>query len=136
MGVGISLYDNLETRLSQPLPETGKFDEYVTNIDVPGIPKNMTPSTWHGKIVLLGGPEPQKTTKSSTSDVNIETGRSTSGFAAEISGEVSISRCQSPWLERWYQEGPILSFQEFGARIALAGLYRDPARDSQRHTSQ
>lgn len=44
-------------------------------------------------------------------------------IAVELDGDPSISRCQSPWLERWFEEGNTGSFREFGARVAPLGAH-------------
>lgn len=52
-------------------------------------------------------------------------------------GDFGISRCPSPWLERWYDEGSTTSFQEFSARMALCLLTSPGKCDGQdRHTGE
>lgn len=51
--------------------------------------------------------------------------------------DFSISRCPSPWLERWYDEGNRTSFQVFGGCVAPNRLLSDsPNNIRERHNGE
>ena len=71
--------------------------------------------------------------KSDSSCTAIKSPCPTPDFAVELGGDPSISRCQSPWVERWFEEGPTSRFGEFGARVVSSGIYADPKAPQDRN---